>query len=206
MIKSSHSVTKRLNLHPCWLTYWPQLGDPIKSAWWSGAEGGADLQDTSPQVSVASQTLTGGWLTAHRCDIIHRLYWPLICGRETVWRDCCLTKKGMSPAALSSSIIFFSASPLTASFLSVGTFFIATPPIRAARSTEEWDCKTNSKNTRLQWFLNIYHKEKKWCTKSSSFLIGYNLLLSWQRSSHASDTIGRSCERCKGLCGPQAHP
>lgn len=28
-------------------------------------------------------TVTSGWLTAHRCDIIRRLYWPLISGHET---------------------------------------------------------------------------------------------------------------------------
>lgn len=99
----------------------------------------------------ALRSLAAEWLSAHRCGIIQRIYWLLICGHETGSRDFWLTKKGMSPAALSSSIIFFNVSPLTAKFLSVETFFIVTPPIRAARSTEEWDCETGSKSVKHHW-------------------------------------------------------
>lgn len=142
-----------------------------------------------------------GWLRAHRRDIIISIYWPLFCGHETGWRDFCLTKKGMRPAALSSSIIFFSASPLTEKFLSVGTFFIITPPIRAARSTEEWDCKTGSKSTTLH--RSIYHKGN-----SNAPTVAGSRWVAFYRSADkdASDMIGRSGECSKGLCSPQANP
>lgn len=89
--------------------------------------------------------------------------------------SCSLTKEGIRPAFLSSSMILLKASPPIANFSSVGTLRILMPPIRPARSTEECACMRKPRHgqytsVRVRKGLNN-RKEKTersfwsvWCT------------------------------------------